>query len=270
LTDSLGRLGFVWAYRVVDARAFGLPQRRQRVILLASRSEDPRSALFTSDAGQPRELDPNGYACGFYWTEGSRGLGWAVDAVPTLKGGSTVGIPSPPAVWLRGGGIHTPDVRDAERLQGFPTDWTLPAQVDARRKSEGARWKLIGNAVSVPVSRWMGERLARPGIFDQGDGELLTHGHPWPLAAWGYEGSAFRVRLSAWPDRLPYHHLEEFLRFPTKPLSERATAGFLSRARSGYLRFPEGFLAAVTEHLDHMRNVGESGGWTQGQEALVS
>ena len=37
--------------------------------------------------------------CGFYWTEGNRGLGWAVDAVPTLKGGSTIGIPSPPAIW---------------------------------------------------------------------------------------------------------------------------------------------------------------------------
>ena len=30
--------------------------------------------------------------------EGLRGLGWAVDAVPTLKGGSTIGIPSPPAI----------------------------------------------------------------------------------------------------------------------------------------------------------------------------
>lgn len=26
--------------------------------------------------------------CGFYWTEGNTGLGWAVDAIPTLKGGS--------------------------------------------------------------------------------------------------------------------------------------------------------------------------------------
>jgi DNA (cytosine-5)-methyltransferase 1 len=38
LTSSLEELGFRWAYRVVDARAFGLPQRRQRVVLLASRT----------------------------------------------------------------------------------------------------------------------------------------------------------------------------------------------------------------------------------------
>jgi DNA (cytosine-5)-methyltransferase 1 len=40
LTRSLEEMGFSWAYRVVDTRAFGLPQRRQRVLLLASRSED--------------------------------------------------------------------------------------------------------------------------------------------------------------------------------------------------------------------------------------
>ena len=33
LVDSLEALGFTWAYRVVDARSFGLPQRRQRVLL---------------------------------------------------------------------------------------------------------------------------------------------------------------------------------------------------------------------------------------------
>ena len=43
LVDELEARGFRWAYRVVDTQAFGLPQRRQRVILLASRTEDPRA-----------------------------------------------------------------------------------------------------------------------------------------------------------------------------------------------------------------------------------
>jgi DNA-cytosine methyltransferase len=55
LTTWLSNLGFRWAYRVVDTRAFGLPQRRQRVLLLASRSEDPRNVLFADDAGAPRK-----------------------------------------------------------------------------------------------------------------------------------------------------------------------------------------------------------------------
>ena len=89
ITDALEDLGYTWAYRVVDARAFGLPQRRQRVIMLASRTDDPREILFGQDAGERLGGDPADYPCGFYWTEGTRGLGWAVNAVPTLKGGSS-------------------------------------------------------------------------------------------------------------------------------------------------------------------------------------
>ena len=39
-------LGYRWAYRVVDSRFTGVPQRRRRVILLASKTEDPRAVLF--------------------------------------------------------------------------------------------------------------------------------------------------------------------------------------------------------------------------------
>jgi DNA (cytosine-5)-methyltransferase 1 len=146
LTARLEKLGYAWAYRVVDARAFGLPQRRWRVLLLASRTEDPREVLFSGDAGEIPEDEPDNRACGFYWTEGTRGLGWAVDATPTLKGGSTIGIASPPAVRLaEGRGIVTPGITDAERLQGFPANWTLPA-LEIPGIRAGHRWKLIGNA----------------------------------------------------------------------------------------------------------------------------
>ncbi len=251
----LEELGFRWAYRVVDTRAFGLPQRRQRVLLLASRTEDPRPVLFADDAGGEPVFDPARSACGFYWTEGSRGLGWAVDAVPTLKGGSTIGIPSPPAIWLRtgDGSLVTPDVRDAERLQGFPADWTLPA-VDGRRVKKGTRWKLVGNAVSVPVAEWLGRRLAQPGIYDDTADLPLRRDTPWPPAAYSREGRVFRAGVSAWPTHAKYQHLAEFLAYPTTPLSERATAGFSSRAEaSTTLVFPDGLLDAVRRHLARMR-----------------
>src|SRR5207248_358372 len=145
LTHRLEQLGFRWAYRIVDARSFGLPQRRRRVLVLASREEDPRGPLLTRDAGAPEQpAVEDGVACGFYWTEGIRGLGWAVDAIPTLKGGSSIGIPSPPAIWRPGTRrIVTPDLRDAERLQGFPAEWTAPAD-SPRRRRNSARWKLVG------------------------------------------------------------------------------------------------------------------------------
>lgn len=247
LTHSLETLGFKWAYRVVDTRAFGLPQRRQRVIVLASRTQDPREVLFVGDENEVAWPDPSEVACGFYWTEGIRGLGWAVDAIPTLKGGSTIGIPSAPAIRFPDGLIATPDLRDAERLQGFDVNWTASACDNGQRK--GFRWKLIGNAVSVPVARWVGQRFHDPQPYDASRDELLPAGSPWPKAAWGVAGQVRRADLSTWPVRHEYQHLADFLRFDPTPLSERATRGFLRRTRESSLNFPERFLDDVAAHL---------------------
>ncbi len=248
LTRSLEELGFRWAYRVVDTRAFGLPQRRQRVLLLASRELDPRDVLFAEDASDPPQQSAYGVACGFYWTEGVRGLGWAVDAVPTLKGGSTIGIPSPPAIWMPDGEVVIPDLRDAERLQGFPADWTAPAD-SLRGRRNGPRWKLVGNAVSVPVAEWLGHRLSDPRPYVSLLDEPLDRDGKWPQAAWGADGHAWRADVSPWPRHDQRISLADFLSFPTVPLSARATEGFLRRASRGRLRFPDGFLADLERHL---------------------
>src|SRR5687767_14999257 len=216
LVDELETLGFRWAYRVVDAQAFGLPQRRKRVLLLASRSEDPRPVLFGCDADDHPVAFSRNRLCGFYWTEGLRGLGWAIDAVPTLKGGSTLGIPSPPAIWdPRDGSISTPDIADSERLQGFAEGWTEPAEeVPGIRRTH--RWKLVGNAVSVPVAKWVGGQLLDPtGAAPQGI--AISRGVRWPRAAWGHKGSVYAVDVSTFPVRRRAPSLREFLRFPRTP-----------------------------------------------------
>ena len=246
---SFEELGYRWAYRVVDARSFGLPQRRQRVFFLAMLEGDPRDVLFADDAGVPEVVDyGEPIAFGFYWTEGTKGLGWAANAVPTLKGGSTVGVPSPPAVWLPSGEIVTIGLRDAERLQGFPADWTLPAESVGRRSM---RWKLVGNAVSVPVTKWLGRRLARPGRFQERNVMPLFPGGRWPTVAWNVGEGRFTTELSMWPVRREAKILHEFIT-ETEPLSPRATAGFLSRTRKSSLRFAPGFLEAVRRHLERV------------------
>jgi DNA (cytosine-5)-methyltransferase 1 len=248
LTERLSDLGFAWAYRVVDTRAFGLPQRRQRVILLASRSENPAPVLLSQAAQSNEQTDPSGRACGFYWTEGLRGLGWAIDAVPTLKGGSTVGIPSPPAIWLSDGSIRVPNLRDAERLQGFEAGWTAPAVDDPGRRN-GPRWRLVGNAVSVPLAHWVGRKLVGGETGEVPPGTRLAPGDPWPKSAWGSRGEAYAVPLGMWPERRRYRHLEQFLRYPMAPLSRRALSGFLSRAQRSTLRFPDGLIDTIEESL---------------------
>lgn len=252
LTRSLSELGLRWAYRVVDTRAFGIPQRRRRVILVASATRDPRGVLFTEDVSEPPtppriDTARPSVPCGFYWTEGLRGLGWAVNSVPTLKGGSTVGIPSSPAIWNPSdGSIITPDIRDAERLQGFEADWTAAAVDDPTRRN-GPRWKLVGNAVSVPVARWLGVQLSsEPPAPDL---EYAPLGEArWPVAAWGDGTDVYEAPVSAWPCQQPMVPLDQFLQYPPRPISKRAAAGFLTRARRGRLRFPPGFLEDVAVH----------------------
>ena len=241
ITQRLQELGYSWAYRVLDAEAFGLPQRRRRWFLVASNVHDPRSVLLSGNVLRPIPPPHDQVACGFYWTEGMRALGWAVDAVPPIKAGSTVGVPSPPAILLPGGrGVVTPDIRDAERLQGFPVDWTKPAESVAR---QSLRWRLVGNAVCVPVSRWIAERVGRGASYDDSFDAPLLEGARWPSAAWCLgDGRVHEADCGEHPVWFGHESLEAFLLFPGKPLSVRAAAGFLARANKGSLRFAAGLI----------------------------
>lgn len=256
IASTLEDLNYHWAYRVVDSRAFGLPQRRRRVYLVASRAGDPRSVLFADDA-EPlaNHADLRKVACGFYWTEGVRGLGWATDAVPTLKGGSTVGIPSSPAIIFPDGRVCLPSILDAERLQGFPRDWTKPSSSVAR---SGHRWKLVGNAVTVQAAEWIGRRLAKPGVSLDFPVSSLRRIRAWPTAAYNVGSGRVHVAASEWPVRRKYQSLAAFLRYEPVPLSAKATAGFLARAERGGLRFPPEFLASLRAHLERMRGEAKS------------
>ena len=249
LTEAFETRGWRWAYRTVDTLAF-LPQRRRRVFLLASRVMDPAAVLFADEA-EPvaAKTELTTHAHGFYWTEGIRGLGWGPDCIPTLKNGSTVGIPSPPAILMPDGGIVTPDIRDAERLQGFPADWTRPA---ADAGLERMRWSLVGNAVSVPVARWIGERLARPGDHDRRRDVDLAEASRWPPAARFDGRRRWAVSISAHPRQEERPALAAFLHHPGKPLSLRATAGFLARLQRTQLRLPPGLVDRVVAHRERM------------------
>ena len=250
LIEAFEERGYRWAYRVVNTLAF-LPQRRERVLFVATTTDvDPADVLFVDEVEPDLpETSLDARAHGFYWTEGVRGLGWAVDAIPTLKNGSTVGIASPPAILLPTGEVVTPDIRDAERLQGFPEDWTSPAETVARAS---LRWSLVGNAVSVPVAAWLGERLATHGTYDDARDVALPSAGSWPKAA-RFDGERRSgVAINAYPVWQARANLVEFLRYPGKPLSARATRGFLSRTERAKLRFAEGFQDRLRDHLRRM------------------
>lgn len=140
--------------------------------------------------------------------------------------------------------MGTPDIRDAERLQGFPEGWTEAAESVAKSSS---RWKLVGNAVTVNVCGWIAQGISSPP--DLVPDKFHSHeGSKWPEAAFGEKGKVWRVEGAHGPrNRVS---LAGFLKYPVKPLSHRAVTGFLGRAHKGNLKYPVGFIAALTKYSE--------------------
>jgi len=251
IVNELERLGYNWAYRMIDSMAF-VPQHRCRVFIVASLHHDPRNVLLSGESNCQYgnvDFDRQNLPLGFYWTEGRFALGLQGDAVPTLKAGSTIGIPSPPAILFPSGEVSVPDIRDAERLQGFPANWTRPAE-DVARAS--IRWRLVGNAVTVNVVRWIAKKIAEPMPYDSSKDKRLIGVKVWPSAAWGIKGVRGASLASVFPASFRRSNLEDFLKYPRNPLSVKATRGFLRRLEAGGLRCPRYFEDEIRNHIQAM------------------
>ncbi|RWH94905.1 DNA cytosine methyltransferase [Mesorhizobium sp.] len=248
VTAELAERGYRWAYRVLDTREFGLPHRRRRIFIVGMLEGDPGNLLFD---GIDRVAPASDWAAniGFYWTEGNRGVGWTPDAVPPLKGGSGLSIPSPPAIWtVESGLFQTPGIEDAERLQGFPAGWTAAAR--DTNKGERGRWRLVGNAVSVPVATWVGQRLVASEAHslayqEHGTETLSQHNAAWggPKQTSRYipgagEGPADERRVS----------IASFGLNDAQTLSVRAAEGFLRRYMKSGLTKNQDFAQALATH----------------------
>lgn len=253
VTEWLDDHGWSWAYRTVDSQHFGVRQRRRRVILVASRNHDPRTVLFADETSVPATREVHS-AYGFYWTEGNRGIGWGGGVTPTLKGGSKLGIASPPGIWLpgrvAGRAVVRPSIETGERLQGFPSGWTSSSE------REGVRWKLVGNAVTVPVARWVGGRLVEPGEPVDVARRSLVGLQRWPAAAASVDGQREAWSLSEGPQAVKARaSLHAVLgRYGDSPLSSGATKGFTARLKASSLRTRPDFIRALDAHIDALES----------------
>lgn len=186
---ALVKLGYGFAYRVLDARYFGLAQTRRRVFVVASLGSWGRAAavLFEregmfripakvrnkneSDAGLRNEI--RCLSCGVMW-EPDGGLefcpvcgsqqSWCAQVCGTLSDGAHMG-----------GGLNEQDacsgrllvhaglprrltVTECEILQGFSAGYTaIPYKKGIA--PDGPRFKAVMNSMPVPVMRWIGEGI---------------------------------------------------------------------------------------------------------------
>lgn len=82
---------------------------------------------------------------------------------PTLRIGSTIGIPSPPAV-LAGVAVRRLTPRECERVMGWPDDHTRYGVTESGELVEIAdshRYRACGNGVVSPNAEWVGRRIVR-------------------------------------------------------------------------------------------------------------
>jgi DNA (cytosine-5)-methyltransferase 1 len=151
---------------------------------------------------------------------------------------------------LPDGRLVKPGLRTAERLQGFSDDWTKPAESVGK---PSLRWALIGNAVSPPVPEWVGKRLITPGEYNKGLDQIFPVNGRAPRAA-RFDGTdRYSVNIGTDPIGIFGPSLIDVMGDDFTMLSERATAGFLSRTERATLKFQPGFIDAVREHLAAMR-----------------
>ena len=178
LLEALDACGYGLAWRVLDAKFFGLAQRRERVFLIGRLGDpdgpckvlfEPESLRWDSPSSREKrqELAAGagcGAACaGFAWHHGGNtGLGWQEDVSATVESNM------PPAVYqmqvqgvMDGYVVRRLTPRECERLMGMPDDWTrIPYRgKPAEECPDTPRYKAIGNSMAVNVMRWLGERI---------------------------------------------------------------------------------------------------------------
>jgi len=152
--DSLLSAGFPFvSWRTLNARAFGLPQARRRLFLVASRDRDRALALHARTPPLDRDASVQSSVHGFYWTGGTRSICYSRGFVPALKIGSTDNKGRSPVAVLIDNHIRKLTPLEYLGLQGFkslPIE-DLPASTVLR---------MAGNAVPAPVGRFVMDSIA--------------------------------------------------------------------------------------------------------------
>ena len=177
LLQGLAQLGYGFAYRVLDAQHFGVPQRRRRVFVVGCLG-DWRSAakvLFESES-LCRDITPSrekGQEVANCLTKSpssyssfnpARSEGNAVicaDVAPTMTSNgppySRTGnsyVESEALVTNNNMRVRRITPMECERLQGFPDNYT-----NTPTSSDATRYKALGNSMAVPVMKWIGQRI---------------------------------------------------------------------------------------------------------------
>ena len=171
---GLEECGYGWAYRVLDAHYFGVPQQRRRVFVVGH--SDNRTDLAAKVLFEQQGVCGNIAAGSETQKEATAVIGKGINYF--RRGGNFKYHKDKKAATLRSSAasdcfdlvlarekkyIRRLTPLECERLQGFLDNYT---QIEWRGKPaeqcpDTPRYKAIGNSMAVPVMRWIGERIKR-------------------------------------------------------------------------------------------------------------
>ena len=170
LLSGLEKLGYGWAYRVLDAQYFGVPQRRRRVFVVGHSGnrtdlaakvlfepENVRRDIATCERTQ-KKITSSFRKNVEYFRRGGYYKYHEDEHSSTLTSKASSDCMD---LIFQDGTIRRLTPLECERLQGFPDNWT---QISYKGKPadecpDTPRYKAIGNSMAVPVMKWIGERI---------------------------------------------------------------------------------------------------------------
>ena len=161
--------GYGLGWKILNSRFFGVPQHRRRVFLVGcfGSATSAGEILFETETMSVRPTaiqepgqDDSSTVTFDYYTDGTQSK---MDrhhkryrqnnpVVGTLTTQICTGAEQVNLIVIDGNRARYLTPLEAERLQGFPDNYTAGF-------SDTTRYKMVGNSMSVPVIRWIGTRI---------------------------------------------------------------------------------------------------------------
>ncbi|WP_046231548.1 DNA cytosine methyltransferase [Paenibacillus algorifonticola] len=161
VVGTLAELGYGVAWRVLDAKYFGTPQRRRRVYIVASYGNQRASEVLFEQgtiavASRQGLGKKQASSAGFgesnlsstLYSIQHAGIGRKASAGPQAKG------------YRNDGETYTLDSRgSSDAVCKTNGSFGIREATGVSSGLDGSRFRTLGNAVAVPVIEWIGERL---------------------------------------------------------------------------------------------------------------
>ncbi|MCF0225436.1 MAG: DNA cytosine methyltransferase [Fibrobacter sp.] len=150
------------AWRVLDAKFFGLPQQRRRLYVLAGGNDfHPEKVLFENASGAKADYPefPLSFKKDGHQFEIFRSYSDCLYAAYGTKWNGNAAAYNGSLFVVQDNRLRRLSPLECERMMGFPDDYTNIK--DAKKTN---RYQAVGNSWAVPVVRWIGNRLINESV----------------------------------------------------------------------------------------------------------